>query len=101
MLCKLKPVILPEICTACPNSTVRDVNDSPESKVHGANMGPIWGRQDPVGPHVGFMNFAIWEVSDIFDSVLSVKYTSISVELNSNKGVVISCVIYHTLNGNM
>ena len=22
------------------------------SKVHGANMGPIWGRQDPGGPHV-------------------------------------------------
>ena len=24
-------------------------------------MGPIWGRQDPGGPHVGPMNFAIWE----------------------------------------
>ena len=24
----------------------------PDSKVHGANMGPIWGRQDPGGPHV-------------------------------------------------
>ena len=23
-------------------------------------MGPIWGRQDPGGPHVGPMNFAIW-----------------------------------------
>ena len=22
----------------------------PDSKVHGANMGPIWGRQDPSGP---------------------------------------------------
>ena len=32
----------------------------PDSKVHGANMGPIWGRQDPGGPHVGPMNFAIW-----------------------------------------
>ena len=31
----------------------------PDSKVHGANMGPIWGRQDPGGPHVGPMNFAI------------------------------------------
>ena len=31
-----------------------------DSKVHGANMGPIWGRQDPGGPHVGPMNFAIW-----------------------------------------
>ena len=24
-------------------------------------MGPIWGRQDPGGPHVGHMNFAIWD----------------------------------------
>ena len=32
-----------------------------DSKVHGANMGPIWGRQDPGGPHVGPMNFAIWD----------------------------------------
>ena len=32
----------------------------PDSKVHGANMGPIWGRRDPGGPHVGPMNFAIW-----------------------------------------
>ena len=33
------------------------------SKVHGATMGPIWGRQDPGGPHVGPMNLAIWVVS--------------------------------------
>ena len=32
----------------------------PDSKVHGTIMGPIWGRQDPDGPHVGHMNFAIW-----------------------------------------
>ena len=25
-----------------------------------AKMGPIWGRQDPGGPQVGQMNFAIW-----------------------------------------
>ena len=31
----------------------------PESKVHGANMGPTWGRQDSGGPHVGHMNLAI------------------------------------------
>ena len=34
---------------------------NPDSKVHGANKGPIWGRQVPGGPHVGPMNFAIWE----------------------------------------
>ena len=30
-------------------------------KVHGANLGPIWGRQDPGGPHVGPMSLAIWD----------------------------------------
>ena len=35
-----------------------------DSKIHGANMGPIWGRQDPGGPGVGPMNFAIWEALD-------------------------------------
>ena len=46
----------------------RSINDRfqqiiPESKVHGANMGPIWGRQDPGGPHVGSMNLAIWDIT--------------------------------------
>ena len=31
-----------------------------DSKVHRANMGPTWGRQDPGGPHVGPMNLAVW-----------------------------------------
>ena len=35
----------------------------PDSKVHGANMGSIWGRQDLGGPHVGPMNFAIWGIT--------------------------------------
>ena len=38
------------------------MNNYPDSKVHQANMGPIWGRQDPGGPHVGPMNFANWVV---------------------------------------
>ena len=33
---------------------------NPDSNVYGAIMGPIWGRQDPGGLHVGPMNFAIW-----------------------------------------
>ena len=33
-----------------------------DSKVHEANMGPIWGRQNPSGPHAGPMNFAIWDI---------------------------------------
>ena len=34
----------------------------PDSKVYGANMGPIWALQDPGGPRVGPMYFAIWDV---------------------------------------
>ena len=34
----------------------------PDSKIHEANMGPIWARQGPGGPYVGPMNFAIWDV---------------------------------------
>ena len=34
---------------------------NPDSKVHGANIGPIWGRQDPGGPQMGHVNLAIWK----------------------------------------
>ena len=47
----------------------------PDSKVHGANMGPIWGRQDPGGPHVGPMNFAICDAlfhSNILTPVITI-----------------------------
>ena len=39
---------------------IREIRNYPDNKVDGANMGPTWGRQDPGGPHVGPMNFAIW-----------------------------------------
>ena len=34
---------------------------SPDSKVHGANMGPTWVLSAPDGPNVGPMNLAILE----------------------------------------
>ena len=37
----------------------------PDSKIHGANMGPIWGRQDPGEPHAGPMNFAICVITGV------------------------------------
>ena len=48
---------------------------NPDSKVHVTNIGPIWGRQDPGGTHVGPMNFAIWEDKELWscDSAVSVK----------------------------
>ena len=47
-------------CFISMTSSTKCVNNT-DSNVHGANMGPIWGRQDPGGPHAGPMNFAIWE----------------------------------------
>ena len=35
-----------------------------DSKVHGANMGPTWGRQDPGGSHVGAVNLASWDAHE-------------------------------------
>ena len=43
-------------------------NTIPDGKVHGANMGPIWGQQDPGGPHVGLMNFVIRDGINYFPS---------------------------------
>ena len=52
----MRPTSASEIKTSM-NSLVQRVTDS---KVHGANMEPTWGRQEPGGPHIGHMNFAIW-----------------------------------------
>ena len=48
----------------------------PDSKVHGANMGPIWNRQDPGGPHVGPVNIAIWDVPYVFVDTTEVDKTN-------------------------
>ena len=45
------------------------IETTPDSKVHGANMGAIWGRQDPGGPRVSPMNFVIWDVPNDTDCI--------------------------------
>ena len=45
--------------------------DHPDSKIHGANVGPTWGRQDPGEPHAGHRNLAIW-VNRSFDVLFAV-----------------------------
>ena len=35
---------------------------TPDSKVHGANMGPTWALSAPGGPHVGPINLAVRDV---------------------------------------
>ena len=49
---------------------VSKVKYIPDSEVHGCNMGPTWGRQDPGGPHVGPMNLAIWDGMSLFSSTV-------------------------------
>ena len=44
----------------------------PKSKVHRANVGHIWGRQDPGGPHVGPQIFAIC-VTSIWIPILNIR----------------------------
>ena len=79
---------------------LQGIGNTPDSKVHGANMGPIWDRQDPAGPHVGPMNVAIWDTFHVAtpsclnesykDTVYRKRYQSISAiisEVASNEVV--------------
>ena len=57
---QLKPCSAP-VCSPYHQTTI------PENKVNGANMGLIWGRQEPGGPHVGPMKLAIRDFANIFN----------------------------------
>ena len=54
--CSYSSALAMELLQSCTN---------PDNKFHGANMGLIWVQQDPGGPHVGPMNFAISEAMDL------------------------------------
>ena len=41
---------------------IRIISNDPDNKVHGGNMGPTWVLSTPVGPQIGLMNLAIWEL---------------------------------------
>ena len=53
------------------------LHNHPDRKVHGANMGPIWDRQDLGGPHVGPMDFAIWALLQLLKWYHQLKYWAI------------------------
>ena len=53
------PVTVRKSCRILPLCITHWYHSYPDSKVHGANVGHIWGRQDPGGPHIGHMNLAI------------------------------------------
>ena len=59
---------------------------NPDSKVHGATMGPTWVLSAPDGPHIGPMNLAIRGVSN------SAQFVTMSMLL------VVSCMSLYDIN---
>ena len=93
ILIKIQTFVLKKICLkmssvkCCPfHLDLSVLSDYPDSKVHGANMGPTWVLSAPDGPHVGPMNFAlrigitrhrddqVWVACTYGTSTLSVNY---------------------------
>ena len=73
---KRRNYFLTSCCIVCPiwrlSRDAQRFNSHPDSMVHGANMRPIWGRQDPGGPHVDPKSFAIWALIVRMD--MSIRY---------------------------
>ena len=66
--------------------TCRSSEACPDSKIRGANMGPIWDRQDPGGPHVGPMNFNIWvSIADLVNIAVVDIYDVPNLNVKSSK----------------
>ena len=40
---------------------MKEERGNPDNSVHEINMGPIWGRKDSDGLHVGPTSFVIWD----------------------------------------
>ena len=53
----------------------------PDSKVHGANMGPTWVLSAPDGPHVGPMNLAIRVGTYDWNQTIYLKSTCIEAKV--------------------
>ena len=71
----------------------RDKIPSPDGKVHGANMEPIWGRQDPGEPYVGPKNLAIQGSA----SLLSIKDITAGSPSQYAAQIVGTCTACHAL----
>ena len=67
------------------NIGISMVHSYPHSKVHGANMGPIWGRQDPGGTHVGTVSFFTWVSFLGFSMDCPHKFLSVIAEVQSKQ----------------
>ena len=88
MLLDLLPLVNVFMLLSINNKLVSIIRVSwtyPNSKVHVANMGPIWGRQDPGGPHVGPMDVVIWVASSPASLIWSNLYYDIFDTLKTSK----------------
>ena len=72
------------------------VNDKPDSKVHGANMGPTWVLSVPDGPNIGPMNLAFREDMSITigAAVECSEISAIPIDLCHKKGKMFQWSIY-------
>ena len=68
--------------------------NNPDSKVHGANIGPIWGRQDPGGSHVGPMNFEDDVLNIVTHYFKSIPGFVIAIRKPSLESI--NCVVKHS-----
>ena len=60
-------------------------HDTPDGKVHGANMRPTWVLWSPGGPHVGPMNLALWQCSMYLPPAVVIhQYETIKAHLEMN-----------------
>ena len=77
----------------------------PDSKVHGANMGPTWVLSAPYGPHVGPMNLAIrvsilpcgqWVHDEIITLLL--RQNDVTTSFRRNNDVIITTCVRWVVN---
>ena len=76
----------------------------PDSKLHGATMGPTWVLSPPDGPHGGPTNFAIrvcmllWESTDQYSPIQGT--SSLQYHVISNPFTPFTCPLY-VMHGNL
>ena len=79
----------------------------PDNKVHGANMGSIWGRQNPGGSHVDPRSLASWDIlwlGRIFEYfarlllfTFSEQWQNFPMFVEDNHQVEFEYTVFHTL----
>ena len=92
-----------------PSKFLQLTTNSHDSKVHEANMGPIWDQQDPGGPYVGLRNFAIWKeynlisryIERLFWLLPTVCYNLVYIWNHAVRSLVVNKLQYQMSNDNM